>query len=36
LSHFTYTVKKNKWDPLFVEVHKWYEIMEEYLKINKN
>jgi hypothetical protein len=22
LSHFTYTVKKNKWDPLFVEVHK--------------
>lgn len=35
LSHFAYTIKKNKWDPLFKEVHKWYKLLKEYLEESK-
>lgn len=32
LTHFTYTVKQNKWDPLFKEIYEGYGIMKDYLK----
>lgn len=32
LSHFCYTVKLNKWDNLFKEVHVWHKILENFLK----
>lgn len=32
LTHYAYTIKEHKWDPLFKEVHDWYKIYREYLK----
>lgn len=35
LSHFNYTVKKNKWSPLFKEVIFWYQYMISLMNKNK-
>ncbi len=36
ISHFNYTIKENKWAPLFTEVHDWYKYMLEYTKNKKD
>ncbi|MCP4523498.1 MAG: hypothetical protein GY828_04735 [Candidatus Gracilibacteria bacterium] len=36
ISHYTYTVKKNKWDTLFTEVQFGHYHLTEYIKIKKD
>jgi hypothetical protein len=35
LSHYTYTIKKNKWNNLFVEVDYGYKHLVKYIEKNK-
>lgn len=35
VSHFNYTIKKNKWDQLFTEVHDGYKVLMEYIQEEK-
>lgn len=35
ISHYSYTIKANKWDNMFEEVQFWYKHMLEYIEKNK-
>lgn len=35
ISDLYYSLKKNKWDPMFTEIHKWYEYMLKHLNLVK-
>jgi hypothetical protein len=35
ISHYSYTIKKNKWDDLFTEVEYWYKHLVKYIEKQK-
>lgn len=36
VSHFSYTIKENKWDKLFEEVHFWHKYIMKSMKTKKS